>query len=542
MTDFSYALGVQPKWYLPDNSGKPTAGFLYTFNSLNPTEYKPVYSDPSNSNAPYPQPVPFAMNGTAGPLYFQFDADNPDELYYLRVFDENMNFLYDINNYNGGTGGGGGSVTTAANLKNYAGNNIYEYNIGSTAGLGASIPNNTVLAPSNHMNFIDPDIRFINGTVGGTDIITFPEFTLGSNPLNSDVTPQYYLEYKCTAGGSETSKYIQFPIQPKVTTLDQQVITVTLWARCISGSDQITVRTRQFFGTPTPLVTPTADNFHAIGSSITLSNSWVKYSVTGTIPGVSTATLSPTGDDALYLTIELPHGLTTVIDIVKVSMYLGSAAPPSDFNSFQQIEGLIETPRTGDLKSGMQYATYIPKGWIPFDSGGLGDELSQAGHNNSNTPNVWFLFNMIWNNTTNSQCQLHSQGPAYTPIPRGVSAQADWEAHTVLSMPNNLGSVIANIGLGHVTGESGGSETVTLTGAQLGAHTHPATTSLGAPNGQLAWDNNSLAANSFNYTPTTGRLHISGNIAATTTVSVNTGGQAHNNIQPTTYIPYIIKL
>lgn len=542
MTTKTFSLGPQPEWYLVDNVGKPTAGFLFTYDNLNLTQFKPTYQD-IGGTLPNTNPIRFAENGTAPPIYFQFDSATPnDNAYYLVFKDENNNLLYDVPNYIASGGGGGSNISTAVNLKNYTGNNVYEYNIGSTIPAGPSVPNNRFLAPSNHMNFIDPDIRFFNNAVGALDSITFPEFVQGSNPLTGDVTPQYYLQYDCTSIGGDTFKYIQFPIQPKVTTLDSQQITVKFWARSTIGASTVAIQIKQFYGTPTLSVVPTITDFTPIGVPISLTGNWVQYTVTGTIPSVSLKTLSPTGDDAVYLIFNLPTAAITTIQLTKVSMYLGTSAPISDFNSFQQIEALIESPRTGDLKAGMQYATYIPKGWIAFDTGGLGDAVSQAGHNNSNTPNTWFLFNMIWNSTTNAQCQLHSQGPAFTPINRGTSAQNDWENHTVLSMPISLGCVIANIFLGHVTGESGGSETVSLTDPQNGPHTHGATTTLSLPNGQLLWNDGVNRTFSFSAADTNAQNHRGGSLAATTTIASSGSGAPHNNIQPTTYIPYIIKL
>lgn len=526
MTKF-YSLGPQPQWYLVDNFGRPTAGFLYSYSSLNLTDYKPIYSDQSNST-PYPQPVPFAANGTAGPLYFEFDDTSPDNLYYLEFYDSNNNLLFTINNYTGeSSGGGGGSSTSYINLKNYSGNNTYLYNIGTTAPL-ASVLNNTILCPSNHVDFIDPDIRFFNNNVGGTDIITFNEFTPGSNPLTGDVTPQYYLRYSCSVGGGDTKKYIQFPIEPKVATLDAQEITVTLWARTTGGlGNTITVQSKQFFGTPTPLVVPSIDHFETIGSSITLDSNWTRYSVTGTIPGISGSTISPTHDDALYIVIQLPPGVTSVIDITKVSMYLGRSSPASDFNSTQQVEALIESPRTGDMKFGTSYNSYVPGGWIRSNSTTIGNSSSGSTRANNDT---WFLFYNIWNNTGNLYNPVYTS--AGTPTTRGVSAQADWEANKRILLPYTDGKVISDIGNSHITGEYAGSDSVSLTATQNGQHSHSGSFRAGTDiingAGSNGWCNPDQPG------------HV--NIDVSVSIANSGTGAPHENRQPTVYIPCIIKI
>jgi microcystin-dependent protein len=151
---------------------------------------------------------------------------------------------------------------------------------------------------------------------------------------------------------------------------------------------------------------------------------------------------------------------------------------------------------------------------------------------------------MVWNNTTNAQCPLYAPGPG-APIARGVSAQADWEALNVLSMPINTGAVISNIGNGHVVGEFGGTDTVSLTANQNGLHNHTASsvvnTNNASLNGNIVFED-SVAHNRNFVTGSGGNVQINGAISVTTTIGNSGTGAAHNNIQPTTYIPYIIKL
>ncbi len=79
----TYNLAPIPFWYLPDDSGKPLgSGKMFTYSSLNLTEFKPVFQDPSGT-IPYTQPINFALNGTAGPFYWEFDDAKPSEFYFL---------------------------------------------------------------------------------------------------------------------------------------------------------------------------------------------------------------------------------------------------------------------------------------------------------------------------------------------------------------------------------------------------------------------------------------------------------------------------
>lgn len=537
MADPVYVLAPEPKWYLVDNYGRPTAGFMYTYSNLNPTEYKPVYSDISGNN-PLPQPVPFAANGTAGPIYFEFYSDTPTDVYYLRFYDEDNNFLYDVPNFLAGLGTGGGTISAAFNLKNYVGNNVFldnYYNSGASDNTGASqeftaspVPNNTVLAPSNHNSFIDPDIRFFTDGSGGDSTISFQEFLYGASVLTADVTPQYYLQYANTSAGTgENFKGVQFPIQPKVTTLANQVATVTFWARCTIGNSLIRIAYKQFFGTPVTGSPPTATEFTILGGApVTLTGDWTRYSITHTIPSVATTTVSSTGDDALYLCFLFPNDDVSTIEFTKLSMFLGASAPMSDFTSVQQINALINDDRTGDTKSGMRYNSSAPGGWVKMIDGTVGPATATVGSTPIARANndCWFLYSDIWNNTSTTNCPIYtSAGVAST---KGSTAADDWDANKRIALPNNAGRVVSNISGSHVIGSSAGEDTHTLTVPEMPSHTH-------TPN---AGNGNIVVPQSG------GNTYANGNLGLGASLNPTGGSGAHNNIQPTTYIPMIMKL
>jgi len=80
----SYTLQPIPDWYFPDLTGKPLAGGkMYAYSSLNPSQFKPVFQDPSGTNQ-WPNPIIFSENGTAGPFYWELDTDNPDDYILFR--------------------------------------------------------------------------------------------------------------------------------------------------------------------------------------------------------------------------------------------------------------------------------------------------------------------------------------------------------------------------------------------------------------------------------------------------------------------------
>jgi hypothetical protein len=179
----------------------------------------------------WPNPVIFNLNGTKGPFYWQEDSANPDDLYYVEVYDKDGNLLWQANDFPASGSGGGGNVTTYITVTNYITNNQFINHIGAQAG---PLPTNLVIAPSNHKGFtpaltnpivgtygvLGPDIRFVKNNTNAIDSITFVPFALSAAPLTGDVTPVEYVEYQCTnTPTGETYKSFQFPITQKVKNL-----------------------------------------------------------------------------------------------------------------------------------------------------------------------------------------------------------------------------------------------------------------------------------------------------------------------------------
>ena len=111
---------------------------------------------------------------------------------------------------------------------------------------------------------------------------------------------------------------------------------------------------------------------------------------------------------------------------------------------------------------------------------------------------------------------------------------------TTFALPNAQGRVLVKEGQGqglslYTQGETGGSETVTLTAAEIPQHTHSvqATNAIAdqtSPNGNVLAQ--AASGSLYGTNPTAGM--------APGAVSVTGGGQAHNNMMPTTTLTCII--
>lgn len=518
----TYSLAPNPKWYIADLVGKPLgAGFMYTYSSLDKTSFKFVFMDPAGA-FPWTDPIRFDENGSQGPFYFQEDSANPNDTYYIEIYDRNMVLQWTIDNFSPGTGGGGGgSVTTAIDLQNYVVNNAFINNIESTISSLPATP--LFLAPSNHAIFCgtqNPDITFTKNISGGADMISFPRFPLGTYPLIGDVTPQYYMNYTCTNNPpGEIFKQSNYPIVAGVQNLSNTAVTITLWARIAApGANNLTLFFTQFFGdgvgaSPT-VITPI--------TTLTLGTNWQKFIITTTVPSVAATTLGTCLNDCLYINVGFPLSLQCSIDHVKLSMYLGNIAPPAGFQANDSIHAIIDAPRTGSIIQNAGNTAYYTSSssWVPLNDGTIG--LPTSNPTTRGNIDTFPLYDFLWNSIPGLQV-FDSTG---MPISRGISSIADFENDNALQLPFGAGRVFGAVSTTHSLGQAIGEEAHTLTIPEIPSHNHPGSV-VGIQTGNGGGVGN-ITMLSGGSTPL--------NIAP------QGGGGPHNNIQPTTYLNSYIKL
>lgn len=168
-----------------------------------------------------------------------------------------------------------------------------------------------------------------------------------------------------------------------------------------------------------------------------------------------------------------------------------------------------------------------PTGWLFLFGGTIGNASSGgSARANADTED---LFVLLWDSMADAQAAV-STG-------RGASAAADYAANKTITLPDLRGRVIAGqddmggtsanrlTGVtgsvnGDTLGGAGGTETHTLVIAEMPAHTHTYTAVTGAGTGVAGIDNSTTTSN----TSSTG------------------GDGAHNNVQPTIILNYIIKI
>lgn len=530
----SYLLAPIPKWVLINNEGTVAGGGkLYTYRSLNKVQQKTVYQDPGGT-IPWTNPILFDLNGVQGPFYWETNSSDLDDTYYLEAYDSNDNLLWTLDDYFPPGSGGGGNVTTYVPLLNYITNSVFVDHIPDQAG---PLSTNLVVAPSNHKGFtpaennpisatpygvVGPDIRFCKNSAGtpATDNLTFPLFPLASAPLTGDVTPVDYVRYQCTNSPvGETFKYFQFPITQKVKNLSNQEMTFQIWAAVAATPVTINVYVMQYFGSGTAASAPVRD----LVSSFTLTTTWTPYVDTIIIPDVAGKSLGTPGlqtdDDALYIQVEMPLNAPCDVFFTKPALYLGDIDPSADYQTYDQIDAVNLTPRTGDIRTTL--STTAPSGWAVMSDTSIGNVGSGA--TNLAQAYTYQLYKTLWDGVAD----------AWAPVSggRGATATADFLAGKTLTLPRSLGRAMANYGSGsgltpRALGEYVGNETISI--AAMPAHTHPGST-VGIqvnPINVVGGGTNSMSA------------------GGSTAVSVASqgGSAADGNMPPTSFMNVFIKL
>lgn len=325
--------------------------------------------------------------------------------------------------------------------ENYIINNGFWRNVG-TVNLTNVL--SMVVAPSQHDGFVSPDITFFKNVTGGQDTLTFTKFPLTNTPiLEGDVTPEFYINHMCANSPTgETQKAYQFPISLHVSTLAAVPYTVTIQAQnnggTAPGQNTINLFIYQDTGTGTTPPLP-----FLIGS-ITLSSTWTKYEFSTVFPGTAGLTLGNGGDDALYLLVQMPLDISCNINFTRPSIYLSDDPPTNSFLTYDQIDSVISSPRTGDIRTSIN--SFYPYGWVAMNDGTIGN-ASSAATSRANT-DTWQLYNLMWGiaqpydsgANSNPICQMYTSGGAATNF--GVSAIADFNANKGLALTRSMGRVM----------------------------------------------------------------------------------------------------
>jgi len=447
--------------FLIDKDGTPMAGgkiTLYHDNSR--TTLKNWYYQSGTPGqytyVPLPNPLTLSASGTICdingvdtiPFYYPYDEQDESikDPYYITIVNQaqtnqitRANFPFSAaNSGNSSTNGVFNLITNGGFWRNIQPN--YSNTVSYTSVNLTNVTNSTV-SPSQHDGFSMPDVQFFKSNTSATDSLTFTPF-LPSNTtvISGFVTPEYYINHHCTSQGSgETYKYYQFPIALHLQNLANQPFTFSMQAQNGgTGSSDINIKLLQFTGTGTssPASIPLG--------TITLSTAWKSYTITTVFPDIVGLTLGSGQDDAFYLQIGMPLNAICSINFTKPSIYLTTGTiPANDFQTYDMVDAIINSPRTGDIRVGLN--TFYPYGWVPMNNGTIGNNSSNA--TSRAAQETWPLFNLLWTYFGTFYPSLPNVlapmfNSAGTPVNYGSSAIADFNANNQLSLSQTMGKVL----------------------------------------------------------------------------------------------------
>ncbi len=195
--------------------------------------------------------------------------------------------------------------------------------------------------------------------------------------------------------------------------------------------------------------------------------------------------------------------------------------------------GDIETAVTGIIRPIRD--SQIPNGWLLMDDGTIGSFNSFATTMASDTTED--LFKLIWNNTADAQCPV-SGG-------RGVDANHDWDDNKTIALPQVCGRAVRQT----ITNcETSGEETLAMAIENMPPHPHLfidpdliAECSAGvdtAPSGIIGAAPGTYSVGTVVYN----NLDPFAQAAPTSVTTAAGSGDAQNNMQPTIFKNFMIKL
>jgi hypothetical protein len=249
----------------------------------------------------------------------------------------------------------------------------------------------------------------------GTKTYSSQTFTLGDEPSDS-ILGSTYARILTSGQSSTTSRAVLAQAVENVKTLSGQTATVSFWARAGSGTPKVAVEFQQNFGSGgSP---STAVNTYA--GQVTLSTSWVKYSLTVTIPSLSGKTIGTTANTSL---LDLSLAVSAGSDFDSRYGSLGIQNNTFDFWGVQVEEGSTATPFSRNANSIQGELAACQRYYVRFT-----DRTTAAGYAQSTTVSLI---------------------PLSLPVEtRTTIASVEWSGGTVLR-PGINQYAISNIVLGY---------------------------------------------------------------------------------------------
>lgn len=436
MTDTIYFIAPTPAFLSRTLTGAPNVNGTVTTYKTGTVIPKATYAD-STGDITNTNPVQLDGSGEAV-IYW---ASN--ELYTIVEKDVNGTIIRTTNNYPvvGITATPEPTSNTLANIVRNA-----QFTFWSNANGYESYSKK-----ANNYDFVCDDWLFDRSNLNATIAFTRQLFGLGQHDVPAN--PVYYFKYNCAnaGAGAETFKYL-YQNYSSVTTLSEQEVTLSFYAKIDALTEGFTVDLTQFFGTGGSPSSSVSTTFTLTPDD--LSTSWQKFTGTITLPSVTSKSRGDNGDDCLQLRFNFPLNDTCIIDICNIQLQIGDQELPFPYltldDQYRNLDSQISyaTFTSGDVKLSLRNSTNQPDpGWLYMNDGTIGDSSSGSTTVGNFTKS---LFKIIWNNVNSTIWApiFDSSGNVTT---YGADAETDYNSHKRISLTKALGRVLGGAGQSIIT-------------------------------------------------------------------------------------------
>jgi|694.fasta_scaffold07024_15 hypothetical protein len=144
---------------------------------------------------------------------------------------------------------------------------------------------------TNPSGYAMADRWVFSNSISGTNVCTMQSFTPGTAPV-AGYEAQYFARFANSGQSSASQDSILLQKIEDVRTFANQTVTVSFWAKCDVTSKKIAVEMVQNFGSggsPSSTV-------NTYFGQVTLTTSWARYTVTGTVPSIAGKTIGTTAN------------------------------------------------------------------------------------------------------------------------------------------------------------------------------------------------------------------------------------------------------
>lgn len=497
-----FILAPNGRWQGRDQTGQPVQnGKLYTYLT-NTTTPKATYQDYQGSQ-PNTNPVILDGKGEAN-VYWA-----TDDLYTYKLFTEDDQEVTTQDNYP--VVGTNSTDIVNESQVNIARNEQFSFwNYGTifnpVQGLGAAFATDY---------FVD-DWLYTRTDSSYNVILSQQPFAVDQTDVPNN--PLFFFRYQnTTLPSTETNNCLRQQYDG-VTTFAGYPVTISIYAKSPTSST-LNVYLRQNFGSGG---SPSAE-VATLAFQQVLTPQWQRFNATIILPTLTGKTLGTNGDDGLYLTCNFPNDALATVDLCNVQIQQSTALSLFPYEvldtQFKELNDRVSFGlfSTGDVKPTIK--TVADNGWLMMQDQTIGNVGSSAA---SMGMSVKALYELLWNNVTDT----------YAPVStgRGANAEADFNALKTITLTKVLGRVIGSAGSGsgltpRLLGQTLGEESHVLSIGEMPTHNHPGSTvvsGVGAGNPGFA------------EASPTGTHPV--------TVAPQGDGGAHNNMQPTLFLNFMIKL